>query len=104
MAAQAPTLVPQGALMFVALTEGSDSRVAATKGELDSWIAAVKGQFTFTLDSEGSQPKFESYFSSSKDTTFIIELPTMKLVKKYSPGGGYVQALKDLATLLQAGN
>jgi hypothetical protein len=84
LAQNAPTVVPEGGLLLVVLTEGSGPSATATKAQLDNWIATIKAPYTTTLDATGSP--LESYFNATRDTFFIVELAGMKLVDlSYDP-------------------
>jgi hypothetical protein len=98
------TVVAKGGLIFGALTEGAalDSAIAATKTELDAWVKTESAPNTWAIE---STPMVESYFNEGRETYFIIDLSTMKLVAihDYTNTSGDIEAaaFSDLTARLQ---
>ena len=80
------------------LVEGSTPEKAATKAQLDSWIASLQTPNTWTLDSEGRQEPLAAYFSLQRDEYILIDLRTMKVVEFID--GDPKLALQRLGALL----
>jgi hypothetical protein len=93
-------VVGKGGLIFGILTEGAalDSSQPATKTELDAWVSAAGENAPNTWVIE-STPVVESYFNTGRDSYFVIDLSTMKIVSTYF--SAEAAAFNDLMTHLQ---
>jgi hypothetical protein len=80
LAQNVPTVAPKGGLIFGILTEGNPYNVPAIKVDLDAWITSASAPNTWTLDSTAPQPPMESYFGVGRDTYYLIELATMRII------------------------
>jgi hypothetical protein len=77
-------VAPKGGLIWGLITEGTYATggyLPATQPQLDAWISSASAPNTWTLDSAGSQPPMETYFSTGRDTYVLIDLSTMRIAK-----------------------
>ena len=79
-------MAPKGGLIWGIIVEGSydpttGKYLPATKAQLDAWISSESAPNTWSLDSAGSQPTMETYFSTGRDTYVLIDLSTMRIAK-----------------------
>ena len=74
----------QGAMLEVVGIDGS-----ATKTDLINWINSSQVAITSLRDPDGTYPQTKNVLMT-RETTFIVDLATMKIVAKYfgSYGGG----------------
>ncbi len=79
------------------ITEGNPSSSPATKAELDAWISSYATPNTWTLDSAPPQPPMETYFSTGRETYYVIELDSMQI---YSVHHDVYSAINDLEARL----
>ncbi|MSP61951.1 MAG: hypothetical protein EXR72_16790 [Myxococcales bacterium] len=63
------------------LVEGTTHVNVATKSNLDAWIGAAKTPHTWTLDGVAPQATMQVYFGKPRETYFIIDLKTMKILE-----------------------
>ena len=76
-----------------------------TRSDLDAWITKNKLPVTSVIDGAGHEG--ESFTAlGRRENTFIVELPSMKIVKKYTgsidgtPPSSVSTAIPDLLALL----
>lgn len=75
--------------------EGATPSTAATKANLDKWIADTKIPFTIGIDPPDAPFRTRSTLGD-KDATFIVELATMKIVYRTT---NYQNAITKLDSL-----
>ena len=83
--------------MFVQmLIEGTNPSTAATKANLDTWINLLKVPFTIARDADGAAPFTLRSAYGPKETTYIIERATRKILYKNTNTATAFEKLKTM--------
>jgi hypothetical protein len=99
LASDGKDLVSRGVLLLTVMTEGRTGADVATKANLIAWIGRVPTYHSATLDAalDGMPSPLEEFFGVPRDTFFLVDLRTMKVVDVWrADPGAAIQAATDL--------
>ena len=83
--------------MFVQLLEeGATPSDIVTKSNLNSWISAIGVPFTTAMDADGAAPFTLKTTLGIKETTYIVDRATMKILAKTSGASAGLDKLDAL--------